>query len=111
ILERHEVPLPYTAYDAAAVKAAETSSKRAYLGTVPEYNTPGDGVKLKGVRDDSPAQKAGVQAGDVITGLGGKPIKTVEEYLQILLSLKPGEDVKIKLLREGKELELPITPG
>jgi len=85
---------------------------RVYLGTVPDYSQ-GDieGVKLSGVGKLGPAQKAGVEGGDVIIGLAGNPIKNIYDYTYALGDLKVGEETTIKVLRDGEEIEMKITPG
>jgi len=47
-------------------------------------------VKLTGVRADSPADRAGLKAGDIIVEFGGKPVKDLYEYSDALYSHKPG---------------------
>ncbi len=99
------------AYDAAAAKAAASAASRPYLGTIPEYaNGATPGVKLTGVRDASPAQKAGLKAGDVIVELGGSPIKTVEDYLHALEGIMIDAETTIKIQRDGKDETIKITP-
>lgn len=106
------VKLPYTPYDAAAARAAASAAQRPYLGTVPEYKTEGiSGVKLSGVRDGSPAQKAGLKGGDVIVALGGLDVKNVDDYLKVLEALKPGAQTVVKVQRDGKNEELTVTIG
>src|SRR5205085_10710109 len=53
---------------------------RAYLGTIPDYKTEVAGVKLSGIRAGSPAEKAGLNSGDVIVGLGGQKITNIYDY-------------------------------
>ncbi len=59
---------------------------------------------------DGPAAKAGVLAGDVVTGLGGKAVGTYEEFTQAIRDHKVGEKVKLVVQRGGvaKELELVL---
>jgi len=85
---------------------------RAYLGTVPDY-AQGDieGVKLSGVAKLGPAQKAGVQGGDIITSLGGNTLKNIYDYTYALGEVKIGEETTITVLRDGETIELKITPG
>ncbi|HYG77289.1 MAG TPA: PDZ domain-containing protein [Planctomycetota bacterium] len=112
LLARGTVKLTFTPYDAAAAQAQATASQRPYLGTVPEYNSTGvTGVKLSGVRDGSPAQKAGLTGGDIIVGVGGAAIKDVNDYLKILESLKPGVETTVQFERAGKKEEVKVTPG
>lgn len=85
---------------------------RAYLGTIPDY-AQGDikGVKLSGVSPIGPAAKAGVKGGDVIIKLGGKDVLNIYDYTSILGDLKIGKETGITVQREGKNVELKITPG
>lgn len=85
---------------------------RVYLGTVPDYAQEGvEGVKLSGVSAVGPAAKAGVKAGDIITKLAGKDIKNIYDYTYIMGVLKIGQETSMEVLRDGKKVELKITPG
>jgi membrane-associated protease RseP (regulator of RpoE activity) len=105
----------FSAYDAAAAKAAARATLRPYLGTVPDYAAAGGGgvvgVKLNAVKEGSPAQNAGVKAGDIVVELGGSPVNTVEDYLKALEALKPDAETEIKILRGGAPQVLKVTPG
>lgn len=112
LFQLQNLDLKFFAFDSAAAKAAAGAARRPYLGTVPEYGTPNiKGVKLKGVREASPALNAGVKEGDIIVGLAGKPIENVDDYLKVLESLRPDEETLIKIERGTESLELKIRPG
>lgn len=81
---------------------------RAYLGTIPDYSEELVGVKLSGVREGSPAEKAGIKGGDVIVRFGEKEIRNIYDYTYTLGAHKPGEKVEIGLLREGKPLTVSV---
>ena len=83
---------------------------RVYLGTIPDYATEDQGVKLSGVRAGGPADKAGIKSGDIIVGLGGKKIANIYDYTYALDGVKVGEPVEIVVMRDGKEVKLKITP-
>ena len=83
---------------------------RVYLGTVPNYSDQSDGMKLDGVRPGSPAEKAGLRAGDIITKLGNTPVKNVYDYTYALGEIRPGEEVEAMIKRDGKEMTIRITP-
>ena len=85
---------------------------RAYLGTIPDY-AQGDikGVKLSGVSPIGPAAKAGVKAGDIIIKLGGKDIANIYDYTYVMGDLKIGKETTITVQREGKDVQMKITPG
>jgi S1-C subfamily serine protease len=67
------------------------------------------GIKLTGIRAGSPAEKAGLMAGDVIIELGGAKVTDLETYAAALYSHKPGETVTIAFLRDGKRMETNAT--
>ena len=83
---------------------------RVYLGTVPNYSDQSDGMKLDGVRPGSPAERAGLKAGDLIVKLGSVPIKNVYDYTYALGELKAGEEIDVQIRREGREMTLKLTP-
>ena len=83
-----------------------------YLGSIPDMSaaeTPG--VRLTGVRADSPAERAGLKAGDVIVEFDGKPVKDLYQYTDALQARKPGDTVPIVVLREGSRITLTATLG
>lgn len=82
-----------------------------YIGTVPDYSEEGMGVTLTGVREGSPAERAGIQAGDVIVEFAGKKVANVYDYTYALRDAKAGVPVKIVVLRKGKRVEVTVTPA
>jgi len=83
---------------------------RVYLGTVPNYSDQSDGMKLDGVRPASPAERAGLRAGDVVVTLGKTPIKNVYDYTYALGEMRAGEEVEVVIRRDGRLMNLKITP-
>jgi aminopeptidase YwaD len=83
---------------------------RVYLGTVPNYSDQSDGLKLDGVRPGSPAERAGLRAGDIVVKLGKMPIKNVYDYTYALGEMRGGEEVEAVIRRDGKEMTVKITP-
>jgi aminopeptidase YwaD len=84
----------------------------AYFGSVPAMGaTDSSGVKLAGVTAGSPADKAGVQAGDIIVEFGGKTVKDIYEYTDAIGAHKPGDVVQVVVLRAGTRLALTATLG
>ena len=92
--------------------ALERVNLRAYLGTIPDY-AQGDvvGVKLSGVVKGGPAERAGVQGGDIIVALAGKKIENIYDYTYALEALKIGDSVEMVVLRGDQRLTLTVTPG
>jgi hypothetical protein len=86
---------------------------RVTLGVVPDYSSFGEGggVRISGTSPDSPAAAAGLQAGDVIVRMGERNIDTLYDLSDVLAKGKPGQKVKLKVLREGSKdpIEMEAT--
>ena len=80
------------------------------LGTIPNYADSTDGLLLDGVRDESPAAKAGVKAGDKVVKLAGHDIRNVMDYTFVLGEMKAGVEYEIVVRRGGETLTLKIVP-
>ncbi|HBB95632.1 MAG TPA: hypothetical protein DC054_09595 [Blastocatellia bacterium] len=83
---------------------------RVYLGTIPNYADSTDGLKLDGVRDDSPAAKAGLKAGDRVVKLAGRDVKNVYDYTYALGEMKAGQEYEVEVMRDGQRLTMKIKP-
>lgn len=82
------------------------------LGTIPSYSEAGnDGLVIDGVREDSPAAKAGLKAGDKIVGLAGKEVRNIKDYMEILSEMKAGEKYDVAIMRGTEKLALIIIPA
>jgi hypothetical protein len=84
---------------------------RVYLGTIPTYGDSADGLKLEGVREGSPAQAAGLAAGDVIVKLAGRDVRNVYDYTQALSEMKAGQEYEVEVVRDGQRLTMKVTPA
>jgi aminopeptidase YwaD len=84
---------------------------RVYLGTIPNYADSSDGLLLDGVREDSPAARAGIKAGDRIVKLAGRDVHNVYDYTYALGEMKAGQEYEVELLRGGERLKLKLTPA
>jgi predicted metalloprotease with PDZ domain len=94
-----------------AVKTKGTGSWRVYLGTIPDYTQDAiKGVKISGTSAGSPAEKAGLKSGDVITELANIPINNLYDYMYCLQGLKPNQEALMKVSRQGKLVEMKIVP-
>jgi hypothetical protein len=82
-----------------------------YLGTVPDFGGPGDGVRLAAVRAGSPAAAAGLLEGDVIQAWAGREIRSLGDYAQALRSQRPGDMVELTLLRDGAPVKAVVVLG
>lgn len=80
-----------------------------YFGSVPDFGESGGGVRFAEVREHSPAAKAGLRAGDVLTDFGGKPIRTLYDFTFALRERKPGDEVSVTVMRDGKPLTVTVA--
>lgn len=83
----------------------------AYFGSVPDFGEIPKGVKFADVRDESPAAKAGLKAGDILIEFDGKDVGNLYDFTTLLRARKPGDEVKVKVLRDGKPLETKAVLG
>lgn len=92
-------------------RLGEGRSFRVYLGTIPDYAQEGvKGVQLSGVGKDSPAEKAGLRAKDVIVHFAGTKIENIYDYVYALQAVKPNVEVPLTVRRGDKDVELKVTP-
>jgi len=92
--------------------AGTNQGSQVYLGSVPDMSAGKvPGLRLTGVRAGSPAEQGGLKAGDVIVEFGGVAVTDLQSYSDALYSHKPGEQVKVVVLRDDKRTELTVTLG
>src|SRR5437667_11507535 len=65
---------------------------RVYLGTIPNYADSNNGLLLDGVRDNSPASKAGPRAGDRVVKISGREVKNVYDHTYALGERTAGQE-------------------
>jgi Zn-dependent M28 family amino/carboxypeptidase len=82
-----------------------------WFGSVPDFGEGVTGVKFADVTGGSPAAKAGLKGGDVMVEFDGKPIGNLYDFTYALRGKKPGDEVKVKIVRDGKPLEVNVTLG
>ena len=110
VATREEAP-DYLAREKPGTDASR-ANLRAYLGTIPDYaESDVTGVVINGVAKGGPAEQGGIQAGDIIVKVAGKPIENIYDYTYSLNALKVGQAVGIEVLRGDSTLELQITPA
>lgn len=98
LIEFKSVKRPYIGLSGSAVSDAESK----------KYNLP-KGVLVDTIEESSPAEKAGLQASDIITKIEGNSIKNVTELNRIKNKYKIGDTVSLTIIRNGEELELKVT--
>jgi serine protease DegQ len=94
---------------------------RGYFGIEPEDITPEmvdalklprkEGVIVRGVQRSAPAGKAGIEPGDILLSINDQPVQDTPRMLTQIAQLAPGSVARVKVIRGGKELEIPVTVG
>jgi Zn-dependent M28 family amino/carboxypeptidase len=84
---------------------------RVFTGTIPDYTTEAKGLLLSGVIGGGPAERAGLQKGDIIVEIAGQTIANIYDYTYALDVLKIGQPAKVVYLRGGKRTETTLTPA
>jgi hypothetical protein len=83
----------------------------AYLGTIPDYTPDARGMKIGGVRAGSPAEEAGLQAGDVIVRMNERATGDIYAFTDALRAFQPGERVTMEVIRGDETLRLTTVMG
>jgi hypothetical protein len=89
--------------------AAAASGPRPVLGTIPDMSDEPGGVRLSGVRAGSPAEAAGLRAGDILIGLGEHAIANLQDFQNALVAHRPGESVEVRFRRDGRVMSVTVT--
>src|SRR5690606_4329413 len=95
---------------------------RGYLGVMlsemdldlaKELGVPGEykGALVRSVEPGKPADKAGVEAGDVVVAVGDTKVENVQHLRNLIGLRKPGETVKLKLIRNEKTKTISVKLG
>ena len=111
-LDRRTDRLTFVRGAAPAPVAGARTGSNVYLGSIPDMSAPDvKGLRLTGVRAGSPADSAGISAGDIVVELGGKEVTDLQSYSDALYSHQPGDEVDIVVLRGGERKTLRVRLG
>ncbi len=81
----------------------------AWFGSVPDFTELPNGVRFADVTDGSPAAKAGLKGGDILFEFDGKKVQNLYDFTYALRSRKPGDEVIVKVLRNGQPVEAKVV--
>jgi aminopeptidase N len=104
-----EKRLSVSATPAGAAPPAGSGSRRVSVGAIPDFAFQGPGLRLEGVVPGSPADKAGMQAGDILTHLAGNAVNGLGGFNDQLKKLAPGDTVELRWTRGGLEQRATVT--
>lgn len=78
------------------------------FGSIPDFAEIPNGVRFADIRPGSPAAKAGLRAGDILTEFDGKAIQNLYDFTYALRAKKPGDEVLVKVIRSGQTIEAKV---
>lgn len=105
ILEKGKVERPYLGLEMYELASAKYVIRNLNIADDVE------GLYVNSVEASSPASKAGVKKGDIITKMGDYAITSFSEFRYYLFKFKPGDKVNIVVLRDNKEKTISVTLG
>ncbi len=89
-------------------ESEEAPRFKVTLGVIPDYMFDGKGMRIDGISENKPAQKAGLQKGDIVIQLGDLEINDMMGYMTALSKFEKGNETTVKVDRNGKQIEAPI---
>jgi hypothetical protein len=88
---------------------AGRSSFKVTMGIMPSYAGDVEGLKVDGVSDGKPAQKGGIQTGDIIVKMGDYAIKDIQNYMDALGKFEKGQTIPVKIKRDKDIVDVTVT--
>ena len=85
--------------------------QHAYLGVTVGDTTSGSGAQIESVKAGTPADTAGLKAGDVITAVGSTPITSADDLTAAISARAPGDKVTLTITRNGTTKSIDVTLG
>jgi serine protease DegQ len=92
------------------MEALVTTGKvsRGYIGVEPRDAPEGDGSLIAGVLKNGPADRAGIQPGDVVVAVNNQPVRNMTDLMQTVAGIAPGSDASFKVVRQGKTSSVSV---
>ncbi len=90
-------------------ESEEVPAFKVALGVVPDYLYSGEGMRIDGVSEEKPAQKAGMQKGDTVIKLGDLDTPDMMSYMKALATYDNGDVTVVTFLRDGKEMTVEVV--
>ena len=90
-------------------ESEETPRFKVGLGVIPDYLFDGKGMRIDGISEDKPAQKAGLQKGDIVIKLGDSLVTNMMSYMRALSIFEEGNTTKVIVKRGNEEIEKEIN--
>jgi len=101
--------LVYTKAKADEEEQKKVSRFKVTLGVMPDYVFDGEGMKIDGVIEDRPAQKAGLEKGDIVIKMGDVKVTDIYKYMEALGKFKAGQSTTVVVKRKGKKVKKKVV--
>jgi len=89
-------------------ESEETPRFKVGLGVIPDYLYDGEGMRIDGISEDKPAQKAGLEKGDIVVKMGDSSVTDMMSYMKVLSTFKEGDKTTVVVDRNGEMVEKEI---
>ncbi len=99
---------PKLAFRKTKNESEEVPRFKVGLGVIPDYLFDGEGMRIDGVSEDRPAQKAGLQKGDIVVKMGDSQVTDMMSYMRALSVFEEGDETAITILRDGKTMNVRV---
>ncbi|QBA65672.1 DUF4910 domain-containing protein [Muriicola soli] len=90
-------------------ESEEVPRFKVALGVIPDYLFDGEGMRIDGVSEEKPAQKAGLQKGDVVVQMGDSTVVDMMSYMRALSAFEEGDNTTVVVDRKGEKISVKIT--
>ena len=102
---------PTLADPATRDREGHDHEERGYLGLVADNDpySSNAGARVTGVQPDSPAGKADIRVGDLITAVNGKVVRNIGDFQTEMVDSPPGSKMKFEVLRRSRLYVVPVT--
>ena len=88
--------------------ASTEGQRRVSFGTVPDFAHNSEGVRVESVVPGSPAELAGIQAGDVLLEMNGEKVAGLGAFSDFLKTLAPGDIVNATVWRDAQTISVVV---
>ena len=78
------------------------------LGVIPDYLYDGEGMRIDGLREERPAQMAGMEKGDIVVAMGDLKVDGMQTYMEGLSKFEPKDTTQVKVVRAGDTLTVDV---
>lgn len=94
---------------ASAGEPSRPRTQTVALGLMPDHAFEGEGLRVMSVSDDRPAQKAGIQDGDVIIRINDKQVLEIHTYMEAMGTVSAGDKIEVTIIRDEEEHCLEVA--